>query len=337
MRKLRNSIFITSQGTYLHKRNDTLIIEKDKKVLVQLPIFAIADIFCFGNVLVSPFLLGFCGENNVNVSFFSEKGRYLGRFHGIQSGNVLLRKLQYAYISNKTLNIVRNVIAAKVQSQKRVLQRYIRNYGKNENIQNVINKIDFYILKLKHSESKDEIRGIEGECASLYFSVFSLMINDNTNLRFNKRTRRPPLDEVNALLSLGYSILGNEIAGALQSVGLDPQVGFMHTDRAGRDSLAQDLLEEFRAWWVDRLVLTLINRHQITKKHFFSELSGACFLTDEGRKIFFEYYQKRKLEKIIHPFLKEEVEIGILPIIQSMLLARHLRGDIDFYPPFLMR
>ena len=335
MRKLKNSIFITTQGTYLHKRNDTLIIEKDQKILVQLPIFSISNIFCFGNVLLSPFLLGFCGENDVNVSFFTNYGRYLGRFVGIQKGNILLRRRQFQY--DNSLSIAKNIVAAKIQSQKRVLQRFIRNHGEEHSVSDKITYISLQISKLAFAKSLDEVRGIEGECASLYFSVFSLLIQSNTGFSFFKRSKRPPLDEVNVLLSLGYSVLGNEIAGALQSVGLDPQLGFLHEDRSGRNSLALDILEEFRAWWIDRLVLTMINRHQISKNNFVFEVSGACSLSDEGRRKFFEMYQKKKLEKIIHPYLKEEVEIGLLPILQASLLAKHIRGDLECYPAFLMR
>ena len=271
MRKLQNTLYITTQGSYLHKERETLVVEQERKKVAQLPVHSIGHIFCFGNVLVSPFLLGFCGENNVNLAFFTENGRYLGRLQGRQSGNVLLRRAQYRVSEQNPVPIARNIIAAKIQASKRVLQRQIRNYGEN------------------------------------------------------------------ALLSFVYSILGKDISGALQGVGLDPQVGFLHADRPGRDSLAQDILEEFRAWWADRLVLSLINRGQIKPQDFVTEASGAVSLKADARKLLFQALQAKKQEKIVHPFLGEEVEIGLLPHIQAMLLARHLRGDLAEYPPFLMR
>ncbi|HDL3541748.1 TPA: type I-C CRISPR-associated endonuclease Cas1, partial [Mannheimia haemolytica] len=294
-------------------------------------------IFCFGNVLVSPFLMGFCGENNVNLAFFTENGRYLGRLQGRQSGNVLLRRAQYKKSETNPVPVARNIIAAKIQASKRVLQRQIRNHGENADLQSTITALNYSLQQLKTADNLDLIRGIEGDAAARYFGVFSHLIKENSGFHFDGRNRRPPRDGVNALLSFLYSIVGKDISGALQGVGLDPQIGFLHADRSGRDSLAQDILEEFRAWWVDRMVLSLINRGQVKPDDFVTEASGAVTLKPEARKLLFQTLQAKKQEKIIHPFLEEEVEIGLLPYIQAMLLARHLRGDLAEYPPFLMR
>ncbi|HDL5444221.1 TPA: type I-C CRISPR-associated endonuclease Cas1 [Mannheimia haemolytica] len=336
MRKLQNTLYITTQGSYLHKERETLVVEQDRKKVAQLPIHSIGHIFCFGNVLVSPFLMGFCGENNVNLAFFTENGRYLGRLQGRQSGNVLLRRAQYKKSETNPVPVARNIIAAKIQASKRVLQRQIRNHGENADLQSTITALNYSLQQLKTADNLDLIRGIEGDAAARYFGVFSHLIKENSGFHFDGRNRRPPRDGVNALLSFLYSIVGKDISGALQGVGLDPQIGFLHADRSGRDSLAQDILEEFRAWWVDRMVLSLINRGQVKPDDFVTEASGAVTLKPEARKLLFQTLQAKKQEKIIHPFLEEEVEIGLLPYIQAMLLARHLRGDLAEYPPFLM-
>lgn len=337
MRKLQNTLYITTQGSYLHKERETLVVEQDRKKVAQLPIHSIGHIFCFGNVLVSPFLMGFCGENNVNVAFFSENGRFLARLQGRQSGNVLLRRAQYRCSEQNPVPIARHIIAAKIQASKRVLQRRLRNHGECEPVEQAVTALNISLKQLQKADNLDLIRGIEGEAASRYFGVFQHLLSEQCQFRFDGRNRRPPRDGINALLSFLYSVLGKDISGALQSVGLDPQVGFLHADRPGRDSLAQDMLEEFRAWWVDRMVLSLINRGQIKPNDFITEAGGAVILKPEARKLIFQTLQAKKQEKITHPFLNEEVEIGLLPYIQSMLLARHLRGDLAEYPPFLMR
>lgn len=337
MRKLQNTLYITTQGSYLHKERETLVIEQERRKVAQLPVHAIGHIFCFGNVLVSPFLMGFCGENNVNLVFYTENGRFLGRLQGRQSGNVLLRRAQYRKSETEPVSIARNIIAAKIQASKRVLQRRQRNHGEQAEVQAAITKINFSLEQLQRVETLDLIRGIEGEAAANYFGVFQYLLSDKSGFTFDGRNRRPPRDPINALLSFLYSVLGKDISGALQGVGLDPQVGFLHADRPGRDSLAQDILEEFRAWWVDRLVLSLVNRGQIRLQDFIKEASGAINIKPDARKLLFQNLQQKKQEKIIHPYLQEEVEVGLLPYIQAMLLARHLRGDLSQYPPFLMR
>ena len=303
MRKLQNTLYITTQGSYLHKERETLVVEQERKKVAQLPVHSIGHIFCFGNVLVSPFLLGFCGENNVNLAFFTENGRFLGRLQGRQSGNVLLRRAQYRVSEQNPVPIARNIIAAKIQASKRVLQRQIRNYGENAAIQSAVDALNILLRQVKGAAELDVVRGIEGDAAARYFCVFGQLLSEKSGFSFDGRNRRPPRDGVNALLSFVYSILGKDISGALQGVGLDPQVGFLHADRPGRDSLAQDILEEFRAWWIDRLVLSLVNRKQIQISDFVTEASGAVQLKDDSRKHLFQALQAKKNKKNHTPLL----------------------------------
>ncbi|MBN4055501.1 type I-C CRISPR-associated endonuclease Cas1 [bacterium AH-315-K03] len=339
MKKLQNCLYINTQKTYLHKERETLVIEQDRKKLLQLPIHSIQQIFCFGNVLVSPFLLGFCGENSVGLAFFSEYGKYLGRLQGRQSGNILLRKAQYKQAVNNPFHLARTFVAAKLVNSRSVLQRHSRNHGTGEALSLAIQRLSQRQEKVLHSEDLDTIRGLEGDAAAVYFSVFDelLLPSIKKDFSFKGRNRRPPKDPVNALLSFCYSLLGNEISSALQAVGLDPQAGFLHSDRPGRDSLAQDLLEEFRAWWVDRFVLSLINRKQLSRKDFDYQASGAVVLKSDARKSLLSAWQEKKQDEMMHPYLEEKVAIGLLPHIQAMLLARFLRGELACYPPFVAR
>ncbi|WP_127469902.1 type I-C CRISPR-associated endonuclease Cas1c [Thiomicrorhabdus aquaedulcis] len=339
MKKLQNSLYITRQGAYLHKERETLVIEVEKEKAMQVPIHAIQAIYCFGNVMVSPFLMGFCGENGVHLAFFTEYGRFLGRLQGKQTGNVLLRQAQYKTAELKPELISRNIIAAKLTNSRSVLYRHLRNYAENKSVNQAIIQINSALGRLQKAIQLDSIRGIEGEAAAFYFGVFDELILPSVGegFEFNTRSRRPPLDRVNALLSFLYSVVGNDISAALQGVGLDPQMGFLHQTRPGRDSLAQDILEEFRAWLVDRLVLSLINRKQIKANDFVIEASGAVKLKDDARKTVLVALQNRKQETVKHPFLNEDVPIGLLPHVQALLLARHLRGDLAEYPPFVPR
>lgn len=338
MKKLQNSLYINTQGAYLHKERETLVIDIAKEKALQLPIHSISGIFCFGNVMVSPQVMGFCGERGVNLAFFTEYGRFLARVQGKQTGNVLLRRTQYRHADTKASEIAQVIVAAKIQSQRQVLQRHQRNYGKQPEVSRVIALLKSAVERLKETTDLDTIRGLEGDAAARYFSVFNHLITEKTGaFTFSQRTRRPPTDPVNALLSFFYAILGNDISAALQGAGLDPQVGFLHKDRPGRDSLAQDVLEELRAYFVDRLVLTLINRQQVKASDFIYEASGAVKLKDTARKTVLQEFQARKQQTIMHPFLKEEVPLGLLPHVQALLLARHLRGDLQHYPPFLAR
>jgi CRISPR-associated protein Cas1 len=339
MKKLQNSLYITKQKTYIHKERETIVIEHEQQKLMQLPIHSISSIFCFGNVMVSPFLLGFCAEKNIGLAFFNQYGRFLARMQGKQSGNVLLRRAQYKASEISPGEVARNIVAAKILSSRGVLQRQLRNYGEHPALQNAVRRMKHSLQQARNCSAVSQLRGIEGEAAATYFGVFNDLIraDSNNGFCFNGRSRRPPKDAVNAMLSFLYSVLGQDVSAALQGVGLDPQIGFLHADRPGRDSLAQDILEEFRAWWIDRLVLTLINRKQVDIKGFVVEASGAVQMDDTTRKILLAAYQERKQEEVDHPFLKEKVPIGLLPHIQAQLLASHLRGDLEQYPPFVAR
>lgn len=339
MKKLQNCLYITKDGAYLHKELETLVIEQrvegKKLKLMQVPIHSIGHIFCFGNIMVSPQVMGFCGEKGTGLSFFNMFGRFQARVVGQQSGNVLLRRAQYNASDKKSAQVAKALIVAKLRSSRSLLMRHIRNHGETPELIKVTSRIKQIIDELKVQDNLDKIRGFEGEAASHYFSVFNCMItNKDTKFNLNGRTRRPPKDPVNAMLSFLYSVLGNEVSGALQGVGLDPQVGFLHKERPGRDSLAQDILEEFRAYIVDRLVLTLINRQQINVKDFQVDALGGVIMKDATRKLLLQAYQAKKQEVITHRFLNEKIEIGLLPHVQAMLLARFVRGDLAQYPPF---
>lgn len=339
MKKLQNSLYVTRQGSYVHKERETVVIEHERKKLMQVPIHSVSGLFCFGNVLVSPALMGFCGEKGVNLAFFTEYGRFYGRLQGKKSGNVLLRRAQYNADDSTILEIARSLVAAKLVGSRNVLLRQQRNHGETESLQRAVKHLLASIRLTKYVDNLDSLRGIEGDAAATYFTVFGELINANyrEEFAFNGRSRRPPRDSVNALLSFIYSIIGQDISAALNGVGLDPQVGFLHADRPGRDSLAQDLLEEFRPWLADRLVLSLINRRQLRSKDFVVESSGAVRMSDEARKTLLVSYQERKQQEVMHPFLNEKVPIGIIPHIQAMFLARHLRKDLEKYPPCVLR
>ncbi|EKT63590.1 type I-C CRISPR-associated endonuclease Cas1c [Providencia burhodogranariea] len=342
MKKLQNCLYITKDGAYLHKKRETLLIEQivegEREKLLQIPIHSIGSIFCFGNIMVSPQLLGFCGESGTHLSFFDRYGKFLANVVGKQSGNVLLRRQQYRVADEQSIFIARNIIVAKIRSSRVLLQRHGRNHGKTPTLLFAINRLKQIIEQLAAQTEYEKILGLEGEAAQHYFSAFTNMIKPNTDKSlFNGRSRRPPKDPANAVLSLLYSVLGNEISGALQGVGLDPQVGFLHKERPGRNSLALDLLEEFRSFIIDNLVLNLFNRKQLSHRDFDTNCLGGVTLKDDARKRVFQAYQERKQEEITHDFLNETIQIGLLPHVQAMLLARHIRGDIQNYPPFYLR
>ena len=338
MKKLLNTLFITRQDSYLHKERETIVVKNAGEKIAQFPVHNIGQIFCFGNISVSPFLMGFCAEKQVGLAFYSEYGRFLCRVVGQPTGNVLLRREQFRWADQdeRCTALARLTVAAKIANSRAVLQRELRNHGGNERIKAVIAELAVGIRQARQARDVDQARGIEGMAAASYFSVFSLLVKPN-EFSFAGRIKRPPTDAVNALLSFTYSLMTYEIASALAGVGLDPYVGFLHKDRPGRVSLALDLLEEFRAYWADRFVLTLINRREFRPRHFITEASGAVRLNDEARKQFLTAYQTRKQDEIQHPYLQEKVPIGLLPHCQALLLARHIRGDTEFYPPFLVK
>ena len=338
MKKLLNTLYITRQETYLHKERETIVIKQGDAKLGQFPSLALNNILCFGRVSVSPFLMGYLAEQGIGLSFFTEHGRFLVRIQGPETGNVLLRRAQYrmADRSDEAIGIARLLVGAKIANSRSSIQRELRNHGENSVLQNTVTKLATSLRRAKHTESINSLMGVEGDAGNAYFSVLQQRIRSNGFI-FNGRVRRAPTDPVNALLSFSYSMITQECVAALQGVGLDPYVGFLHQDRPGRPGLALDLLEEFRAGWADRLTLTLINRQQLKPKNFKQEASGAVRLSDDGRNIFFTHFQERKREELVHPYLNEKVPIGLLPHCQALLLARHIRGDLEYYPPWLVK
>ncbi|MCG8464969.1 MAG: type I-C CRISPR-associated endonuclease Cas1c [Xanthomonadales bacterium] len=338
MKKLLNTLYIHRQETYLHKERETIVVKQAGEKLAQFPALTIANIVCFGQVSVSPFLMAYCAERGMGVSFYSEFGKYLARVEGRQTGNVLLRRQQYRWADdvNAALRIARVIIAAKVRNTRSVLLREQRNHGEVPTLKATINHLETSLRNVKSSVSIEQLLGIEGDAANRYFSCFPQLIR-NKEFKFEQRVRRPPTDAVNALLSFVYSLMSNECASALQGVGLDPYVGFLHQDRPGRLSLALDILEEFRPVWADRFVLTLINRRQVKPKDFIQESSGAVRLKDDARKALLSAWQERKKVEVQHPYLEEKVATGLLPHCQALLIARHLRGDLEYYPPYVMK
>jgi CRISPR-associated protein Cas1 len=343
MRKLLNTLYVSSQGSYLHQEGETVVVEKEKQRVLQIPIHTIGSIACFGNVLCSPFLLGFCAERDVAVSFLSEYGRFLASVRGPVSGNVLLRRQQYRMADDEETirSIAANVVSGKLANSRVVMNRTIRDHAAKidaEALKNASEKIDRITDRVSKASGADEVRGFEGQAAAEYFRVFNhLIIEQKNDFVFTERNRRPPLDEVNALLSFAYTLLTHDVRSALETVGLDPAVGFLHRDRPGRPGLALDLMEEFRPVIADRLVLSLINRRQLNKKGFSKAANGAVTMDGDTRKTILTEYQSRKQDEVYHPYIEETVPIGLLFFIQANLMARHIRGDIDGYPPFFWR
>ena len=338
MKKLLNTLYITRQESYLHKERETIVIKHGKDKLGQFPALSIGNILCFGQISVSPFLMGYCGEQGIGLSFYTAYGKFMARVQGKQSGNVLLRRSQYRWADDeqKSVSIARLMVAAKIANGRAILMREIRNHGENQKLSDGISNLAGSLRRVEHARTVAETMGIEGDAASTYFGLFNELLR-GSGFVFGGRVRRPPTDPVNALLSYVYTLITHECASALQGVGLDPYVGFLHQDRPGRVSLALDLLEEFRSPWADRFVLTLINRRQIKPNDFVTEASGAVRLKDDPRKTLLTAWQERKQVEVMHPYLKEKVPIGLLPHCQAMLLARHIRGDTEYYPPYLLK
>jgi CRISPR-associated protein Cas1 len=343
MRKLLNTLYVSSQGSYLRQEGETVVVERGKEKTLQLPVHTLGGIVCFGNVLCSPFLLGLCAKRDITVSFLSEYGQFLASVQGPVRGNVLLRRQQYRMTDDEetTKKIAGQIVSGKLANCRIVLNRTLRDHaGKTDAsaLRSASAKIDAIIDRIPRGESSDAIRGFEGQAAAEYFRVFNhLIVDQKDDFVFVERNRRPPLDEVNALLSFVYTLLAHDIRSALETVGLDPAVGFLHRDRPGRPGLALDIMEEFRPVIADRLVLSLINRRQIGKKGFVKAANGAVIMDDATRKTVLTEYQGRKQDKIYHPYIEETVPIGLLFFIQANLMARHIRGDLDGYPPFFWR
>lgn len=344
MKKALNTLFVTTQGAYLCHEGESVVVRVDSEVKLRVPIHGLDSIVCFGVVSCSPPLLGLCGERGVTVVYLTEHGRFLARVEGPISGNVLLRREQYRSLDciERVEPIVRPIVLAKVANSRTVLQRALRDHeslkGVNE-IENAIKRLGALLEEVKTVPFNLELlRGKEGEAANIYFEVFDHLITmQKDEFFFRQRSRRPPLDNMNALLSFVYTLLVQDARSALESVGLDPQVGYLHALRPGRPALALDLVEEFRPFLADRLALSLVNLRQVQAKGFKQTESGAVEMDDDTRKTVLVAYQKRKQEDVYHPFLEETVQVGLLLQIQARLLARYLRGDLDAYPPFIVK
>lgn len=343
MKKYLNTLFVTTQGSYLSKEGETVVVSVDRENRLQAPIHTIGGIVCFGQVSLSPFLMGFCAENNVAISFLTEHGHFLASVHGKTSGNVLLRRQHYRCADDETYSseIAKAILLGKISNCRTVLQRTLRDHDQKinkEQVEMASNRLKSSLEQIEKETSLDSLRGIEGEAAYTYFSVFNnLIVAQKEDFIFEERNRRPPKDKVNCLLSFLYTLLMHDVRSALESVGLDSCVGFLHRDRPGRPGLALDIIEEFRPFLADRLALSLINRAQVQNGGFKVSETGSVLMDDNTRKEVLIAYQKRKQEEIMHPYLKESVKVGLLFYIQSLLLARHLRGDIDGYPVFIWK
>lgn len=343
MRKLLNTLFITSEDAYLALENENVVVYRDEGKAAQYPLQVLESILSFSYKGASPALMGECVNRGIGLSFLTPSGRLLARAAGESRGNVLLRKAQYRVSDSEqaSCRAARSLIFGKVYNSRWVLERTLRDHALRVNearLREASAHLQAQLQPLLAAESLDTLRGLEGEASACYFGVWDeLILNQREDFRFEGRNRRPPMDRVNAALSMTYTLLTHDCAAALESVGLDAYVGFMHRDRPGRASLALDLMEELRAPLADRLVLTLINTRALQRQHFRTQSGGAVLLTDEGRKTLLNAWQTRKREEITHPFLKEKLAWGLVPYVQALLLARHLRGDLEGYPPFLWK
>lgn len=344
MKKHLNVLFVTTQCSYLAKEGECVVVRVDETDKVHIPMHTLGGIVCFGNVGVSPYLLGQCADRGISVSFLTESGRFLARVVGPVSGNVLVRREQYRWADDtqRSARVARSIVIGKLATSRNVLLRAARDHGEDgrgDILRSASLRLADCLRRLSCNDLPlDEVRGIEGEAGAAYFGVFDAMITRGDEaFRFRRRSRRPPLDPVNCLLSFLYTLLVHDIRGAIECVGLDPAVGFLHRDRPGRPGLALDLMEEFRTAVADRLALSLINLGQVKPGGFKRLESGAVIMEDDTRKEVIVAYQKRKQEIVEHPFLKEKMPVGLLWHMQALLLARHIRGELDGYPPYIRR
>lgn len=343
MRKLLNTLYVTTPDAYLSLDGENVVVLKDDKKLLNVPLHNLESIVTFGYTGASPALMGTCADKGIALAFCTAYGRFLASVTGETQGNVVLRRTQYraADDDKQSLDIARNIIIGKLHNSRWVLERATRDHAERLDVER-IKQAGRLIMELVHdangTETYGALLGIEGNAASRYFSVFDeLILQSKDAFFFKERSRRPPLDNVNALLSFIYTMLANDVAAALSAVGLDPFVGFLHKDRPGRRSLALDLMEELRAPLADRFVLTMINTRQVNADDFKQRENGAVYLSDSARKTVLTAWQTRKQSQIEHPFLKEKIEWGLVPHTQVLLLARYFRGDLDAYPPFLWK
>jgi CRISPR-associated protein Cas1 len=337
MRKLLNTLYVTTPEAYLSKDGLNIVVSVDQEEKFRIPIINIEGIVTFGYAGASPGAMKLCCDSGVSLTFLSPNGRYVGRVQGPVRGNVLLRNTQFRFAADneKALALSRLFIAGKIHNYRSILHRHLRDYGANDELSSAMKTLDTRKREALRCSSAERLRGIEGDAATEYFAVLPhLIVNQKEDFLFTGRNRRPPRDAVNAMLSFVYTLLAHEVQSALETVGLDPYVGFLHTLRPGRASLALDMMEELRAYLGDRLVLSLINRKQVTIKDFIRQGDEGITMTDSCRKTLLTAWQQRKKEERIHPYLNEKIPIGLLPYVQAMLLARYLRGDLDNYPVF---
>lgn len=343
MKRLLNTLYVTTDGAYLARDGETVLVRVEEETRLRVPIHTLGGIVCFGRVSCSPPLMGFCGERGVAISFLTPNGRFLARVEGPVSGNVLLRREQYRRADEDigAAEIARSIVSAKVANSRIVLLRAAREASdppRTERLSAAASRLGRVLEGLRDPLPLASVRGKEGEAAAAYFGAFGdLIAAQKVAFYFRGRSRRPPMDNTNALLSFLYALLLHDCRSALESVGLDPAVGFLHRDRPGRPGLALDLMEEFRAFLADRLALSLINRQQVKSKGFSASESGSVKMDDDTRKQVLVAFQERKQEELTHPFLDEKVPLGLVPHLQALLLARFLRGELDAYPAFFWR
>lgn len=343
MKKLLNTLYITSENSYLALDGQNIVVYDGEKEVGRLPMHNLEGIVSFGYRGTSPALMGACAEKNISLCYVTPQGKFLARVTGKTKGNVVLRQQQYLSARDEgiSLAIAQNCITGKVYNARWVLERVIRDHSMQidvEKVKKASENLKKFLSLIQNCQSKEQLRGYEGEAASIYFGVFDeLILQQKDDFKFQGRNKRPPMDYVNALLSFVYTLLTNNIAAALECVGLDPYVGYLHTERPGRVSLALDMIEELRAVLADRFVLSLINKKIISAKNFTTKENGAVLMDDELRKKLLTEWQNKKKETLTHPYLKEKIEWGMVPYVQAMLLARYLRGDLDAYPVFLWK
>lgn len=343
MRKLLNTLFVLTPESYLSLDGETVVVSGDHCETARFALHTLEGILAFTYAGASPALMGACAQRGIDLAFFTPNGRFLARTVGEERGNLLLRQQQYRVADDPSLSCRygRDFILGKVYNARWVLERATRDHPQRvpvESLKQTSSQLAAALPHIAESATLEELNGIEGEAAQRYFSVFdSLILQQRNGFSFTGRSRRPPLDAVNALLSFAYTLLARECAAALEGVGLDPYVGFLHRPRPGRQSLALDLMEELRAICADRFVLSCINQKIVTPKHCQTQENGAVLLTDEGRRAFLAAWQRRKQETLTHPFLAEKIPWGLVPYVQALLLARTLRGDLDVYPPFFWK
>jgi len=341
LKQLLNTLYVTTDGSYIRKDGTNLVISTKEKDLGRIPVFNIQSLVCFGNIGVSPYAMRLCSENSVSVSFMSDRGRFIASVQGEIRGNVLLRREQYRIADDpvRSLDIAKHMVRGKLVNCRRVLSKGFSNHPdrvESAKMNSCIQTLKKATEDVISAESADELRGIEGCAATAYFECLDqLILKDKDHFFIRGRNRRPPRDRFNALISFLYALLANDIASALESVGMDPYVGFMHTDRPGRASLALDMMEELRPA-ADRVALRLINLGLLDKDGFIEKEGGAVMLDDDGRRSVLDEWQEYKKGNVRHPFLNENIPMGIVPFVQASLLARSIRGEIDGYPPFIL-